>query len=110
MNEAASKLTNYTDFSAFSKIGSDNKSTNCKVVEAIWTKKGEQWVFNISADRFLRNMVRAIVGTLLEVGLEKINILEFETIIKSTSRQNAGASAPAHALFLSDIKYPYIHA
>ena len=110
MNTAASLLLNYTDFSAFSKIGSDNKSTNCKLEEASWEIVGNQLVFTISADRFLRNMVRAIVGTLLEVGLNKISITAFESIIQSGSRQNAGASAPAHALFLSDIKYPYLSA
>ncbi len=108
MNLAAKILLNHSDFSAFSKIGSDNKSTLCKVIEAKWEVSDKQIKFTISADRFLRNMVRAIVGTMLEVGLGKISVEDFEMVIKSGSRQNAGASAPAHALFLSNIKYPFI--
>ncbi len=108
MNEAAGLLIDYRDFSAFSKLGSDNKSVICNVTEAKWEKIENQYRFSITSNRFLRNMVRAIVGTLLEVGLKKISISEFKSILESASRQNAGASAPAHALFLYDIKYPYI--
>lgn len=110
MNIAAEKLLDHKDFSAFSKIGSENKSSICKLKEAKWKIADDQLIFTISADRFLRNMVRAIVGTLLEVGLNKISVDDFESIIKSGSRQKAGASAPAHALFLSDIKYPFLNA
>jgi tRNA pseudouridine38-40 synthase len=108
MNLAAQSLLKYEDFSAFAKTGSDNKTVICKLMEANWEKKEDQWVFTISADRFLRNMVRAIVGTLIDVGLGKIDLEEFEAIIQSGSRQNAGFSAPAKALFLTEVKYDYI--
>lgn len=110
MNKACEALLKNVDFSSFSKTGSDNKTVICKLTEAKWEKIGKQMRFKISADRFLRNMVRAIVGTLFEVGLGKISLDEFQVIIDSKSRQKAGASAPAHALFLSDINYPYISA
>lgn len=110
MNEAAAYLLMQDDFSSFSKTGSDNKSVICKVSEAKWEKFEDQYRFTITADRFLRNMVRAIVGTLLDVGLEKISVEEFKSIMESASRQNASASAPSHALFLNDIKYPFISA
>ena len=108
MNQAASQLLEVSDFASFSKSGSENRTTNCIVSEAEWIRTGDQLQFRISADRFLRNMVRAIVGTLIQVGLGKITINEFNSIIESKSRQKAGSSAPAHALFLSDVQYPYI--
>ena len=108
MNIAANALLNYSNFSAFAKLGSDNKTVICKVSEANWKKVDDQWVFSITADRFLRNMVRAIVGTLIEVGLGKISIAEFHEIAKSGSREKAGVSVSANALFLIDIKYDYI--
>ena len=77
-------------------------------VVAVFEKFENQYRFSITANRFLRNMVRAIVGTLIEVGLKKISVLEFKAILESASRQKAGASSPAHALFLYDIKYPYL--
>lgn len=108
MNKAALTLLDYSDFSAFAKLGSDNKTVICKLSAAKWEKVGKQWRFEITADRFLRNMVRAIVGTLIEVGLGKISLEEFKGIIESRSRQEAGVSAAANALFLSDVKYSYI--
>lgn len=108
MNKAAKTLLNYSDFSAFAKTGSDNKTVICKLSEAKWEKVGKQWRFEISADRFLRNMVRAIVGTLIELGSGRITLEEFQIIVESGSRQKAGVSAAANALFLSDVKYSYI--
>lgn len=108
MNAAAKKLMEFDDFSAFAKTGSENKTNICVLSEAVWTKENDQWVFTITADRFLRNMVRAIVGTLIEVGLGKISINEFHEIASSGSREKASFSAAAHALFLHDVKYDYI--
>jgi len=107
MNEAASCLLNYTDFTSFSKLHTDVKTNNCRVMKAAWKQeKDGLWVFTIQADRFLRNMVRAIVGTLLEVGRGKISVEDFCRIIESKDRGKAGTSAPAHALFLYDVEYP----
>ncbi len=106
MNEAAHLLLGKHDFSSFEKIGSDNSTSICIVSHAEWTKTESGTVFEISANRFLRNMVRAIVGTLLDVGLEDISLEEFKTIIKNKDRSQAGASAPAKGLFLWDITYP----
>ncbi len=106
MNEAARTLFNYTDFTSFSKLHTDTKTNNCKVVQAEWIKNGDVWVFVIKADRFLRNMVRAIVGTLLEVGKGKLSVQEFEQVIKAKSRAEAGTSVPPQALFLVDVEYP----
>lgn len=106
MNLAAKQLMKETNFAAFSKSGADTKTNECKVFEAHWKKMGGQWVFTISADRFLRNMVRAIVGTLIEVGLERISADDFKKIIESRSRQMAGPSVPAKGLFLTAVVYP----
>jgi len=106
MNEAAALLLNYEDFTSFSRLGTDVKTNNCKVYEAKWTDEGSRLVFSIKADRFLRNMVRAIVGTLLEVGFGKLTIDDFCHIIELKDRGAAGASAPAKGLFLVDIGYP----
>lgn len=106
MNEAAKLLFDATDFTSFSKLGSDVKTNNCKVSKAFWEEKDDQLVFTIRADRFLRNMVRAIVGTLLEVGLEKMTIEEFKAVIDKKDRSSAGASVAAKGLFLVDIGYP----
>ena len=105
MNEAASLLLEYTDFQTFSKVKTDVYTYNCDVTEAIWKQNGKELTFYISANRFLRNMVRAIVGTLVDVGLGKITKDEFRQIIESKSRSNAGLSVPAKGLFLTKIKY-----
>jgi tRNA pseudouridine38-40 synthase len=105
MNEAAKLLFEVEDFTSFSKLGSDVKTNNCKVTKAFWEEKGDQLVFTIRADRFLRNMVRAIVGTLLEVGLGRMTIDEFKTVIDKKDRSSAGASIAAKGLFLVDIGY-----
>ncbi|MBN1819692.1 MAG: tRNA pseudouridine(38-40) synthase TruA [Prolixibacteraceae bacterium] len=106
MNKAAKCLFDYTDFTSFSKLHSDVKTNNCKVMFAEWKEEGSQLIFTIQADRFLRNMVRAIVGTLLEVGKGKIEIEDFKKIIDNKDRGLAGTSAPAHGLFLTEIGYP----
>jgi tRNA pseudouridine38-40 synthase len=105
MNKAASLLLNYTDFQSFSKVKTDVYTFNCNVTEAIWKQCDNELTFHISANRFLRNMVRAIVGTLVDVGLGKITVEDFEEIIKSKNRSNAGLSVPAKGLFLTKIKY-----
>ena len=106
MNEAAKLLFEYSDFTSFSKLHTDTKTNNCKIIRAEWIKREGQMVFIIEADRFLRNMVRAITGTLLEVGKGKMDINAFRKVIESKDRANAGVSVPAHGLFLTEIKYP----
>ncbi len=106
MNEAARKLFNYEDFTSFSKLGTDVKTNICKVDHAEWIDEGNRYVFTIRADRFLRNMVRAIVGTLLEVGFGKLTLDQFCKVIEAKDRNAAGASVPAKGLFLVDIGYP----
>jgi len=105
MNKAAIKLFDYSDFTSFSKLHTQTFTNNCKITEANWKQENDLWVFTIKADRFLRNMVRAIVGTLLEVGRKKITIDDFCEIIKEKNRNSAGTSVPAKALFLEDIEY-----
>jgi tRNA pseudouridine38-40 synthase len=106
MKRAASKLTSYTDFTSFSKLGSDVKTNNCKVFFALWEVQESELVFTIRADRFLRNMVRAIVGTLIDVGRGKISEAEFTQIVEAKDRSLAGTSAPAEGLFLTNVEYP----
>lgn len=107
MNQAAARLMDYRDFTSFSKLHTDVKTNNCVITHAQWTQEGEQWVFTITADRFLRNMVRAVVGTLVEVGLHRITVEQFCHIIEQKNRCMAGTSMPGHALFLWNITYPY---
>ncbi len=106
MNEAANTLLDYNDFQCFSRSKTDVKTYHCSIQKAAWTEKDSQLTFTIAADRFLRNMVRAIVGTLLDVGYEKISLAEFHGIIRSKDRSRAGASAPAHGLYLTKVIYP----
>ncbi|WP_371824272.1 tRNA pseudouridine(38-40) synthase TruA [Lutibacter sp. A64] len=106
MNEAAKILLTYTDFQCFSRSNTDVRTYNCAVNKAIWVQKNKSLIFYISADRFLRNMVRAIVGTLIEVGTGKTTLEEFKKIIESKDRRNAGPSAPAKGLFLTEVNYP----
>ncbi len=107
MNEAATALFEYTDFTSFSKLHTDVKTNNCRIMHAEWTQQSEnEWVFTIQADRFLRNMVRAIVGTLIEVGRGKLTVEGFRKVIELKDRCCAGSSAPGHALFLVDVEYP----
>ena len=106
MNDACKVLFDYTDFTSFSKLHTDAKTNNCRIYEAEWTKVDDIWVFTIKADRFLRNMVRAIVGTLFEVGRGKVSVDGFKDIIEAKSRSRAGTSAPAEGLALTGIEYP----
>lgn len=110
MNQAAQILQNYTNFECFSKVNTDVNTFDCTIFEAHW-KRGEnnQLVFTVSANRFLRNMVRSIVGTLINVGLHKITLDDFTKIIESKSREKAGFSVPAHGLYLTKIEYDYIN-
>ena len=107
MQEAANILFEYDDFTSFSKVHTQVKTNNCKIMEARWLEQDGLLVFHIKADRFLRNMVRAIVGTLVEVGRHKMTVEEFCQVIERKDRCAAGTSMPGHALFLWDITYPY---
>ena len=107
MNRAAEILYEYTDFTSFSKLHTDVKTNNCKVTFAQWRQTGEnEWLFEIEADRFLRNMVRAIVGTLLLVGRGKMTLDSFRAVIENKARGEAGDSAMGEALFLVGVEYP----
>ena len=113
MNEAAKLLFNHTDFQCFSKVNTDVNTFDCTIFEAYWTRGGAEQeenklIFTISANRFLRNMVRSIVGTLVNIGLGKITLADFNAIIESKSRDKAGFSVPAHGLYLTKIEYPYL--
>ena len=106
MNQAASYLLDHTDFECFSKSNTDVKTYRCDVRHAQWEEKDDRLVFTITADRFLRNMVRAIVGTLLDVGMGKMAPEEIHTIIASKNRSEAGVSVPAKGLYLTKVLYP----
>lgn len=106
MNEAAKVLFNYKDFQCFSRSNTDVKTYNCKMMHAKWYQQGDELRFEIKADRFLRNMVRAIVGTMLDIGIGKLSLEDLHAIIQSKNRSKAGASAPAHGLYLTHIEYP----
>ena len=105
MNEAAKLLLEYENFQTFSKVKTEVYTFNCNVTEAYWKQTDDLLTFYISANRFLRNMVRAIVGTLVDVGLHKVSVEDFRQIIESKNRSNAGLSVPAKGLFLTNIKY-----
>ena len=106
MNEACKILVEYSDFTSFSKLHTDVKTNICHIDSAAWKQDGEMWVFTIKADRFLRNMVRAIVGTLFEVGRGKCSLSEFRQVIEAKDRCQAGTSVPAKGLSLIEITYP----
>ena len=106
MNEACSVLLEYTDFTSFSKLHTDVKTNLCCISAAGWSQSDELWVFTIKADRFLRNMVRSIVGTLLDIGRGKLTISDFRNIIEAKNRCRAGMSMPPEGLTLADIEYP----
>ena len=105
MNEAAALLMQYDDFAAFCKSHTDVKTTLCNVTEAHFQQNADGWYFRITANRFLRNMVRAVVGTLVDVGRHRLTIDGFRKVIEQGKRTNAGESMPAHALFLERIGY-----
>jgi tRNA pseudouridine38-40 synthase len=106
MNTAAQKLLEYKDFTSFSKLHTDTKTNDCKITQAFWQSCGDEWVFTIEADRFLRNMVRAIVGTLFDVGMGKMSVDGFCSIIEAKDRCRAGVSVPPCGLYLVDVSYP----
>ncbi|MBD1364957.1 tRNA pseudouridine(38-40) synthase TruA [Mucilaginibacter sp. ZT4R22] len=108
MNEAATIIMEYSDFSCFSKSNTQVKTNNCKIVKAVWEQTEKGIVFKISADRFLRNMVRAIVGTLLSVGKGEMPPEGIRDIIQSKNRSKAGTSVPACGLYLTEVKYSYL--
>ena len=106
MNKGAAILQEYSDFTSFSKLHTQVKTNNCNVMQASWEQQGHLLVFTIKADRFLRNMVRAIVGTLVDLGKGRISLNDYRQIIEAKNRSRAGMSVPAHALYLIDIEYP----
>lgn len=106
MNEACTILFQYKDFQCFSKSNTDVKTYNCIIKEAFWKVDTDELIFTITADRFLRNMVRAIVGTMIEIGLGKIEVNQLHDIIESKDRSEAGSSVPANGLYLTKIVYP----
>ena len=106
MNEAAEILVTYSDFKSFSRSNSDVKTFECDIKEAKWMTTENGLVFHIRANRFLRNMVRAIVGTMVEIGKGKMEMGEFKKVIESRDRTNAGPSAPPQGLFLTNVSYP----
>ena len=107
MNEVSQLLLEFQDFECFSKSNTDVKTFLCDIKMAKWTRTKEKIIFEITADRFLRNMVRAIVGTMLEVGQGKISTEDVKLIIKSKDRSQAGVSVPAKGLYLTEVLYPY---
>jgi tRNA pseudouridine38-40 synthase len=106
MNEATKILFEHKNFKCFSKSNTDVKTYNCNIMKAEWVIENDELVFTIKADRFLRNMVRAIVGTMIEIGTGKMKVEQLHDVIKSKDRSQAGASVPGHALYLSKIEYP----
>ncbi len=105
MNEAAIYLLQYNDFTSFSKLHTQTNNNNCEIMEAGWEQKDNVLIFTIKADRFLRNMVRAIVGTFLEIGKGKPEPEEMKSIIEARDRSKAGYSVPAEGLFLENVEY-----
>jgi tRNA pseudouridine38-40 synthase len=106
MKSAASFLTEIHDFTAFAKLHSNNKTNNCTIYKAEWHKNDHEWIFTISANRFLRNMVRSIVGNLVDVGRKKLSLQEFKQCVLAGDRRLASISAPAKGLFFSLVEYP----
>ena len=105
MNKAGEILLQHTDFQCFSKVNTDVKTYNCQLKEAYWRKEGNLLIFRITADRVLRNMVRAIVGTMIEIGRGRLSLEDLQQILLSKDRSKAGYSVPGHALFLEEIIY-----
>ncbi len=107
MNQAATHMLSFEDFKSFSRVHTDVKTFICHLEKAVWEQsEPHRWIFTITADRFLRNMVRAVVGTLLQVGKGQLKPQDVKTIIKSRDRSEAGASVPAKGLYLTEILYP----
>lgn len=106
MNQAAAMIMDYNDFTCFAKTGAQTKTNLCSVTESQWIQQDNLLIYQTTANRFLRNMVRAMVGTLIDVGKGKISLDEFRKILEQGTRSDAGQSVPACGLFLEDIKYP----
>lgn len=106
MNQAAATMKSKTDFECFSRVKTEVYTFNCDIFEAVWKPNNENFVFHVSANRFLRGMVRAIVGTLLQVGKDKMSLEEFEAVLDSKDRTKAGRAVPAEGLFLTQVEYP----
>jgi tRNA pseudouridine38-40 synthase len=106
MNKAANKLMDYSDFTSFSKLHSDVKTNNCQILEAIWSTDGDHLIFTIRSNRFLRNMVRSIVGTMIDIGRGKLNMDDLTRILDGRNRNLAGFSAPAQGLAHVHVQYP----
>ncbi len=107
MNEACKILFEYEDFTSFAKLKTDNKTNLCTIYKAEWEQQGNELKFTVSANRFLRNMVRAIVGTMVDIGLGKIQPDDLRKVIEDKHRNSAGTSAPAHGLYLVDVGYEF---
>lgn len=107
MNEAAKDLMQYDDFTSFAKLHTDNKTNICHLTEAQWSREGEMLVFTITSNRFLRNMVRSVTGTLLDVGRGKLTIDGLRAIVEQKNRCAAGVSMPAQGLFLTNVAYEW---
>jgi tRNA pseudouridine38-40 synthase len=105
MNKAAAILMEYDDFTSFARLHTQTKTNLCSISHASWERSGHRLIFSITADRFLRNMVRAVVGTLVDVGRKKISLVEFRQVIEAKDRGKAGQSAPACGLYLEKIIY-----
>ncbi len=108
MNEAAKIIMEYDDFGAFCKANADNFTNQCSVSKSEWEIREEGIIYHISANRFLRNMVRAIVGTLVDIGKNKMKPKMMHEVIQSQNRSAAGASVPACGLYLTEVQYPYL--
>lgn len=108
MNAFAQILLEYSDFASFAKSRTQTKTSECKITYARWSLEGNELVFRITANRFLRNMVRAIVGTLVQAGRDRLDEKSFREILDSRDRQDAGPSVPAHGLYLTDVTYPFL--
>ena len=106
MNQGAEIIMGFDDFTSFSKVDTDTKTNICKIFHAKWEWDGDELIFTITANRFLRNMVRSIVGTFLDIGIGKMTLAELKEVIDSKNRSNAGDSVPACGLFLYSISYP----
>ncbi|MEY4988288.1 MAG: tRNA pseudouridine(38-40) synthase [Bacteroidota bacterium] len=106
MNEAAKLLLSHTDFQCFSKVKTEVNTFECTIISAFWESKDDQLVFTIEGNRFLRGMVRAVVGTLMEIGMGKWTSADLKRILESKSRQEAGRAVPAHGLHLVKVNYP----
>jgi tRNA pseudouridine38-40 synthase len=106
MNKAADLLKNFSDFESFSKVKTEVYTFQCEILDARWEKHGDQLVFHVTANRFLRGMVRTLVGTLLEIGQGRKSLSDLQEIIESKDRRKAGRAVPANGLFLTTITYP----